>query len=127
MALELRQLLLRLVLLVQSGVDDLVAVGDLTTRARMNHHFLGGLVHGQQLAQVDERLLAGLSFPTRDSTSSNMSFDQVVLSFEELDDVIGRLNKCFEPRRLPPISSGGFGARGLCATQCLPADWPASP
>ena len=50
------QHLLGLVLLLQAGVDDLVALGRLVAHARMDHHLLGGLVHGQQLAQFDERL-----------------------------------------------------------------------
>ena len=71
-ALELRQLLLRLVLLVQAGVDDLVAVGDLVARTRMDHHLLGGFMHRQQLAQLDERLLARFRVDAL-NTSSNMS------------------------------------------------------
>jgi hypothetical protein len=34
------------VLLLEAGLHDLVAVGDFAARAGMNHHFLGGLVHG---------------------------------------------------------------------------------
>ena len=49
----------RLVLLLQAGVDDRIAVGHFAPGTRMNHHLLGGLMHRQQLAQVDERLFAG--------------------------------------------------------------------
>ena len=43
-------MLLGLVLLMQPGVDDRVAVSDLTACTRMDHHFLGGFVHRQELA-----------------------------------------------------------------------------
>ena len=45
------KLLFRHMLLLQPGIDDGFAVGDLMTGARMDHHLLGGLVHGQELAQ----------------------------------------------------------------------------
>ncbi len=94
MPLQLRQLLLGLVLFLQPGVDDGVAVGDLMARAWMDDHLLGGLVHGQQLAQIGERLVAGFVARRRQHFFEHV-LDQVVLVFEEFDDVIGRLNKCF--------------------------------
>ena len=72
-ALELGQLLLGLVLLVQAGVDDVVAAGDLVADARVHHHLLGGLVHREQLAQVGERLSRRLGVGRAENTSSNKS------------------------------------------------------
>ena len=42
-------------LFLQPGVDDGVTIGYFVASTRMDHHLLGGLVHGEQLAQVDER------------------------------------------------------------------------
>ena len=50
-----------------------------------------------------------------------MSFDQVVLSFEELHDVIGRLNKRFEPRRYLRYFVSMDSALMGCAP---PSDYP---
>jgi hypothetical protein len=65
-AFERGELLLRFVFLLQPGIDDVGTVGQLLPSARMDNLLLRRLVHGQQPAQGDERLLALLRGTARD-------------------------------------------------------------
>src|ERR1700722_5334466 len=119
--LKLLQLLLRVMLLFQPSIDDLVAIAQLAPRARMNHHLLGRLVHRPQLAEGNAcffpRFIAGRAQHIVEHVRN-----QVVLSLEELDDVISRLNKSFDHGDNLPVNWIGSGADGLRAT---PKDFPA--
>ena len=119
--LKLLQLLLRVMLLFQPSIDDLVAIAQLAPRARMNHHLLGRLVHRQQLAQVNECFFTSFIAGRAQHIVEHVR-NQVVLSLEELDDVISRLNKSFDHGDNLPVNWIGSGADGLRAT---PKDLPA--
>ena len=78
-------------LLFEPSIDDRVDGIHLAAHPGMYHHFLGCLVHSQQLAQVHERFLPGLRVRRVQHLVEHV-LDEVVLSFQERDHVVGRLD-----------------------------------
>ena len=81
-------------LLFEPSIDDRVDGIHLAAHPRMDNHFLGCLVYGQQLTQLHERCLPGLWIRRIQHLVEHV-LDEAVLCFEEPDDFIGRLNNHF--------------------------------
>ena len=73
---------------IDDHADDANRQAGFAPHPRMHHHLLGCLVYGQQLAQLDERLFARLGVGRMQYFIEHV-LDEVVLRFEERNDLVG--------------------------------------